>query len=74
LPSAYASIMLEEIAAEKHLTTTTLQPIKSVLSGIFTLAKNKGAFVGTNPVQDAMIPEHAKDRGSRHLSSPSPCD
>ena len=55
-----ASLVLEQIAAENDLTRTTLQHIKSVLSGVFTLAKNKGAFDGVNPVQDAMIPERAK--------------
>jgi hypothetical protein len=45
-----ASRMLRQIAKEKDLTTTTLQHIKSVLSTIFTYARNEGAFDGANPV------------------------
>jgi len=45
-----ASQMLRAVAKEKDLTKTTLQHIKSVLSTIFTYAKNEGAFDGTNPV------------------------
>jgi hypothetical protein len=43
------SRMLRAIAKEKVLTRTTLH-IKSVLSTIFTYAKNDGAFDGANPV------------------------
>ena len=43
------------------LTKTTLQHIKAVLSGIFTFAKNEGAFDGSNPVQGAMIPGIASE-------------
>jgi len=42
--------MLKAIAAEHDLCKTTLQHIKSVLSAIFTHAKNEGAFDGVNPV------------------------
>jgi len=45
-----ASRMLRAIAKTNDLTTTTLQHIKSVLSTIFTYAKNEGAFDGANPV------------------------
>ena len=45
-----ASRMLHAIAKANDLTTTTLQHIKSVLSTIFTYAKNEGAFDGANPV------------------------
>jgi len=41
-----ASKMLKAIANENDLTRTTLQHIKGVLSGIFTHAKNEGAFDG----------------------------
>ena len=41
-----ASHMLRSIAEDCDLTKTTLQHIKSVLSGIFTHAKNEGAFDG----------------------------
>jgi hypothetical protein len=44
-----ASRMLRAVAKEKDLTKTTLQHIKSVLSTIFTCAKNEGAFDGATP-------------------------
>jgi integrase len=58
-----ASRMLKAIADEKDLTKTTLQHIKSVLSAIFTHAKNEGAFDGVNPVQDARIPRNTREPG-----------
>jgi len=42
--------MLKAIAEEMDLSKTTLQHIKSALSGVFTHAKNEGAFDGVNPV------------------------
>lgn len=51
-----ASKMLRAIADDCDLTKTTLQHIKSVLSGIFTHAKNEGAYDGENPVEGARIP------------------
>jgi integrase len=56
-----ASRMLKAIANENDLTRTTLQHIKGVLSGIFTHAKNEGAFDGVNPVQDVQIPSNARE-------------
>lgn len=56
-----ASRMLKGIADEHDLSKTTIQHIKSVLSGIFTHAKNEGAFDGVNPVQDARIPRNARE-------------
>lgn len=56
-----ASKMLRAIAGEQDLSKTTLQHIKSVLSAIFTHAKNEGAFDGVNPVQDARIPRNARE-------------
>ena len=61
--TVHASKLLRAIAAECDLTKTTLQHIKGVLSGIFTFAKNEGAFDGSNPVQGAMIPGIARERG-----------
>src|SRR5712671_6749727 len=61
-----ASRMLRAIAKEKDLTTTTLQHIKSVLSTIFTYARNEGAFDGANPVDGVLIPRHAKEPGETH--------
>ncbi len=59
--TVHASKLLRAIAAECDLTKTTLQHIKAVLSGIFTYAKNEGAFDGSNPVQGAMIPGIARE-------------
>ena len=61
-----ASKMLKAIAEENDLSKTTLQHIKSVLSGIFTHAKNEGAFDGVNPVQDARIPRNAREAGETY--------
>src|SRR6266404_4069370 len=61
-----ASRMLRAIAKEKDLTTTTLQHIKSVLSTIFTYARNEGAFDGANPVDKVLIPRHAREPGKTH--------
>jgi len=61
-----ASRMLRAIAKANNLTTTTLQHIKSVLSTIFTYAKNEGAFDGANPVDGVLIPRHAKEPGETH--------
>ena len=56
-----ASRLLKAIANENDLSKTTLQHIKGVLSGIFTHAKNEGAFDGANPVQEARIPTNARE-------------
>lgn len=56
-----ASRMLRAIAEEHDLSKTTLQHIKSVLSAVFSHAKNEGAFDGVNPVQDARIPRNARE-------------
>jgi len=56
-----ASRMLKAIAEEHDLSKTTLQHIKSVLSAVFTHAKNEGAFDGVNPIQDARIPRNARE-------------
>jgi integrase len=58
--------MLRAIAKEKDLTKTTLQHIKSVLSTIFTYAKNEGTFDGANPVDGVLIPMHAREPGQTH--------
>jgi integrase len=59
--TVHVSKLLRTIADEYDLTKTTLQHIKSVLSGVFTYAKNEGAYDGFNPVQGAMIPGKARD-------------
>ena len=59
--TVHVSRMLRAIAAEHDLAKNTLQHIKSVLSGIFTFAKNEGAFGGANPVQGALLPSKARE-------------
>ena len=61
-----ASKMLRTIADDCDLTKTTLQHIKSVLSGIFTHAKNEGAYDGENPVEGARIPRNAREPGETY--------
>jgi integrase len=61
-----ASRMLRGIAVDHNLTNSSLQHIKSVLSGIFTHAKNEGAFDGANPVQGALIPNSARESGETY--------
>src|SRR6267142_820625 len=65
-PTVDASRMLRTIAKENDLTKTTLQHIKSVLSTIFTYAKNEEAFDGANPIDGVLIPRHAKEPGETH--------
>jgi integrase len=59
--TVHVSHMLRAIAAEHDLAKNTLQHMKSVLSGIFTFAKNEGAFDGANPVQDTLLPSKARE-------------
>jgi integrase len=54
-----AGSLLADIHREHKLGRTTLKHIKSFLSGVFTYAKNQGAFDGVNPIRDAMIPKKA---------------
>lgn len=56
-----ASRMLKAIADENDLSKSTVQRIKGVLSGIFTHAKNEGAFDGVNPVHEARIPSNTRE-------------
>ena len=55
------SLEFKAIAYEHDLSKTTLQHIKSVLSGVFSHAKNEGAFDGVNPIQNARIPRNARE-------------
>jgi len=64
--TVHASRMLRAIAGEHNLRKSSLQHIKSVLSGIFTHAKNEGAFDGANPVQGALIPNSARESGEKY--------
>jgi integrase len=52
---------LQAIARQnRRLTGSSLQRVKSFLSGIFTNAKNQGYFDGVNPVRDADLPKAPK--------------
>jgi hypothetical protein len=64
--TVHASRMLQAIADENDLSKTTLQHIKAVLSGIFTHAKNEGAFDGANPIPGCRIPGNAREPGETY--------
>ena len=48
--------ILESIAKEHELTSTTLAHIKAFLSGIFRFAKRQGVINSENPVRDVVLP------------------
>jgi integrase len=49
--------VLESIAKEHKLTSTTLAHIKAFLSGIFRFAKRQGVINSENPVRDMVLPK-----------------
>jgi integrase len=49
--------LLEQLAQEKDFSKTTLQHIKSFLSGIYTYARTHGHFDGANPVTGVKLPK-----------------
>ncbi len=49
--------VLETIADENDLTSTTLQHIKAFLSGVFRYSKRMGVIQTENPVRDAVLPK-----------------
>lgn len=52
---------LQDVARQnRRLRGSSLQRVKSFLSGIFTNAKNQGYFDGVNPVRDADLPKAPK--------------
>jgi integrase len=53
--------ILESIATDHKLTTTTLAHIKAFVSGIFRYAKRQGVINSENPMRDVVLPkgEHA---------------
>jgi integrase len=63
-----AANLLSDLALH-GLGRRSLQHVKSLLSGIFTYAKNIGILDGVNPVQDAMIPKKAKPPEETHAAS-----
>ena len=48
----------------------SLQHAKSLLSGIFTYAKNLGVLDGVNPVRDALVPRKAAAPAETHATTP----
>jgi integrase len=54
----------------KGLGRRSLQHAKSLLSGIFTVAKSRGWYDGLNPVQGALIPKRAKVPQETHAATP----
>jgi integrase len=56
--------------AGKGWGRTSLKHAKSLLSGIFTYAKNLGVLDGVNPVQGTIIPRKAKAPPETHASTP----
>lgn len=64
-----AANMLTGLAA-KGWGRRSLQHAKSLLSGIFTYAKNLGVLDGINPVQGTLIPRKAAAPGETHATTP----
>jgi integrase len=60
--------MLESIATEPNLTSTTLAHIKAFLSGIFRYAKRQGVINSENPMRDVVLPK-GKPAGETHAYS-----
>lgn len=56
--------------AGKGWGRSSLKHAKSLLSGIFTYAKNLGVLDGTNPVQGTIIPRKAAPPAETHASTP----
>ena len=65
-----AADLLEDVHKVHNLGRKSLKLIKSLLSGIFTYAKNRGVIDGLNPVQDAMIPKKSAPPQETHATSP----
>lgn len=56
--------------AQRGWGRRSLQHAKSLLSGIFTYAKNLGVLDGVNPVQGTIIPRKAAAPAETHASTP----
>lgn len=65
-----AANLLREIHSAHNLGRTMLKHIKSLLSGVFTYAKNQGVLDGVNPVRDAMISKKAAAPEETHAATP----
>jgi len=60
--------ILESIAKDNELTSTTLAHIKALLSGIFRYAKRQGVINSENPMRDVVLPK-GKPPGETHAYS-----
>ena len=60
--------ILDAIAREHKLTSTTLAHIKAFLSGIFRYAKRQGVINSENPMRDVVLPK-GKPAGETHAYS-----
>jgi integrase len=58
------------VFAGKGWGRRSLQHAKSLLSGIFTYAKNLGVLDGVNPIQGTIIPRKATPPAETHASTP----
>ncbi|HEV1993872.1 MAG TPA: hypothetical protein VGR03_06050 [Candidatus Acidoferrum sp.] len=67
-----AAILLADLHRAHALGRNTLKHIKSLLSGVFTYAKNQGVLDGLNPIRDAFVPK--KSAGPRETFATSPDD
>ena len=65
-----AANLLSTIHREHGVGRTMLKHIKSLLSGVFTYAKNQGVVDGVNPIRDAMISKKAASPEETHAASP----
>ena len=60
--------LLQSIAKEHNLTSTTLAHIKAFLSGVFRFAKRQGVTDSENPMRDVVLPK-GKVAGETHAYS-----
>lgn len=60
--------ILNSVAKEHKLTSTTLAHIKAFLSGTFRLAKRQGVINSENPVRDVVLPK-GEPAGETHAYS-----
>lgn len=60
--------ILESVAKDNELTTTTLAHVKALLSGIFRYAKRQGVINSENPMRDVVLPK-GKPPGETHAYS-----
>ncbi len=64
-----AATLLAELHRSTGCGKTMLKHAKSILSGIFTLARNTGVLNSPNPVQGTMIPKKAKPAEDTHAAT-----